>query len=249
MHPVAFIEGIYAARQVGDLPSGAMCAAHELVLDDHTHADAGTDGDERERGDPPRHAGPALPDGREIDVVLDEHRHAEALADGRHGVEVAARAEVVRERCHAATRLIDDPGGRDGDRQRPLVLQARVAHNVANHCRDLLGGAARTALRGRLVLLADQLAEDVGGADTDVRSADIDADDEARAIADDVGHGLAPAPPIPGSARVYEPGLLEAADDRRDRGAREARARRQLRTGDRTLAEDRLEHGLLVQLA
>jgi len=43
-----------------------------------------------------------------------------------------------------------------------------------------------------------------------------------------------------------ETGVLEPAHRRRNGGLRQARGGRDLRTGDRTRAEDRLEHRLLA---
>src|SRR5262249_21624696 len=96
--------------------------------------------------------------------------------------------------------------------------------------------------------IADRLTEEVGRRHANIASSDVSTDDETRVGADHIGDRLAPALSGAGAGRVNEPLLHQAGDPGRTRRIREVGGRSDLRPGDRALAKDRLEHGLLAEL-
>ncbi len=246
---MARVERIADQRQIPDLARRAVRAAHQVVVDDHAHADAGADRDEDHRGDASGQPEPLLAHGGEVDVVLDQHRQVKAVTDHFEGVEAALGNDVVGEGGDAPAALIDDARRGDPERQGTAVGGAGAIDHLADHLEHLDAHGAAAVLRRRVLEVADQLAEQVRGGDAHVAAADVAADHEPSPGADLVGHGL--ATPLTGApaGRVHEAALLEPRDRGRDGRLRERGGGSDLRPGDRSLAEDRLQHRLLAEFA
>ena len=95
----------------------------------------------------------------------------------------------------------------------------------------------------------DQLAEHVGGAGADIGAAEVEADDEAGAVAHHVGDRAAPAAAVLGADGRDIPACSRRPTAAPTVGLDKAGGGGDLRTGDRAPAEDRLQHGLLAELA
>ena len=212
VQPVSRVERVPDQRQVSDLAGGAVGAAHELVVDDDPHADSGANRDEHRRRDAPGQAEPLLADCREVHVVLDQYRQIEPVADCLERVESALGCDVVGQRRDSSAGLIDDPRRRDTERQRPTVHGAGFVDHLADHLEHLRADRAAAVPGGRLLQVADRLAEQVGCGDADVASADVAADHESGPRVDHVGNRLAPALAASPPGRADEAALLEPAD-------------------------------------
>jgi hypothetical protein len=246
---VAPIERIVAGGQVADLARRPVSPPHELVIDRDPHADPGADGDEDERGDPLREPVPLLADGREIDVVLNQDREREALGDDRRGIEATGRTDVIGQGRHPPRRLLDHARRGDSDGEGLAVAGAGEANHLGDQIHHLRAHGPGIVLDRRLLALADHVAVDVGRAGPEIGAADVDPDDEAGPLADDIGHRLASGPPVSGSGRMDQLRALEPAHHRRDRRLRQVRAGGDLGAGDRSRVKDRLEDRLLAQLS
>jgi hypothetical protein len=249
MQPMARVEWVARRRQISDLTGRSVGPADNLVVDHDAHADSGADGDEYHRRDAACQAEPLLADGRQIDVVLNQDGHLKAVADDLDRVEPALGRDVVGERRDPPRALVDDPGGRNRQCQRTAVGGAGAVDDLGDHLQHLHPQGSVSGLCGRLLEVADRLAEQIGGRDAKVAATDVTADHEADLLADHVGHRATSALAGPAPGRPDQPALLEAPDRGRHGGLGQLGGRRDLRPGDRASAEDRLEHGLLPELA
>ncbi len=186
-----------------------------------------------------------LPQRREVDVVVQQHRHAEPRAHaprdpGRRRAHVVGQPHPARVAVHHAR-------GGDADRQQPVVRAAPPLHCACGHVGELAASARPPAL---VVGSCSSwiISPHVGGAGSDVGAADVETDDEAGVITHHVGDGAAPTAPVLGTdAGSSRP--ARAGPRQRPRRLGQTGGRRDLGTGHRPATEDRLQHGLLAELA
>src|SRR5436305_3095479 len=183
---MAGVEGIADERQVPNLAGGSVRAANELVVDDDPHPDSGADGDEYHRLDAPGQTEPFLAHRGQIDVVLDEHGQVEPVADDLERIEPPLGGHVIGQRCHPAAGLIDNPGRGDTESQGPAVDGAGVVDDLADHLEDLRPDGSTAVLGGRLLQIANGLAEQIGRGNPDIASPDVATHDEPDSGADHV---------------------------------------------------------------
>ncbi|HLW95837.1 MAG TPA: hypothetical protein VKS25_10695 [Solirubrobacteraceae bacterium] len=93
-----------------------------------------------------------------------------------------------------------------------------LVDHLADHFKQLHPDGAAAFLGGRLLDVADRLAEQIGGGDPDVAPTDVAADDEARLRTDDVCDRFAPTLAAAPAGRADEALAFEPADRGRDRG-------------------------------
>ena len=247
---VARVERVADQRQVADLAGGAMRAAHQLVVDDHAHPDPGADPDVDDGRDSPGEPEPLLADRGEVDVVVDQHRQVEALADHLERVKAALRGDVVGQRRDPAADCgrshpgaeIPSASGRPWEPPAWSITSLIISSTCTPD-------RAAAVLGGRPLQIADRLAEQVRGGDPHVGAADVSAEHEPGAVGHDVGDGLAAAGPGRLPAARTSPACSSRETAAETVGLESAGGRRDLRSGDRPLAEDRLEHRLLAELA